>query len=934
MSSAPSGSTAGRASPSLFDGLPEHDDVTSIRYSALTSYSTTSQMGPSYEGAQSQMRLLPLRKMLARVMDEAEVGCVNISNQLDELVDKEEWELLKEMYSLDGALAVAGMDAKDSLLEGVSTSMDPAADLQSELDALSRPTSSASKAKRLSLLSSSSLLDAETAVSPQTMRSGYKRLSLLANGTKSIESPATSPAAGTSASKRSSVNLEDPLRTSSSIASCGRGTPSLDAQRRTGVGRLAYVHSDTPSNGTDTNYSKRLSYSSSTTSAASFGINNWAALGAGNASVALSQLAPFGDLSFSRDRASSPSMLGRVSPIPGTGGTSLSRVPSQRSGVVMQQPEKSANSIDPLSIAGLQMRHEHVHRTRRKMLVRLLALHFDADASYWRDARGLVASATDLFALLSKDVVKELRAEMGLDAAGKNATDSSLLKPPSQAKVGDLEGHPALEDRLNTMGILLRSIQLKLRACARDLHVKNPPELHGYDADTIVSLSSHQSGLSGTSSWQPTETMFESIKEDLLSLSAEWEGGLNIFNKELKCSASPKPPPAPSSSSPRHPVAGPREFESPQEADEDAWQEQDQGLTGVITMEDSSPLADHDLMDLVKQSTDPQYLPPPGLEQVFESIAGLVDFDPASAKVGLSRDERIARVREQRAKKLAEQQSQPKPADGAGKTVVISELKDVIAQIKQKRQLPASEDQEKKLGSPLEIDDPVIQQTGRFSSLACDVRSGSRSGSTSASTTPDLMQWPMQNAASFPQPSSRLRTPSSGSDSMGKSSRRQSQAINGLVSGVGSEVYGTWDPSDTTRSTLLESVSEGTESQSVEVTPTTAVHNLPRTKPSQTGVPSGIPVSTSSTSMKSASSAVSFGPANSHSLAQVMKLSHNARAGSRHVHRIGSGPSVVRRDSLDDAQPAQQPQLQPQSQELQSLTGQQAQRPVPVGSAF
>ena len=782
------------------------------------------------------MRLLSLRKTLARVLDQAEICCINQAEKLDELIDREEWELLREMYVLDSTPAGAAQQSDAAAADIPSAILEEPLDIEGDS---ARPASRMSvgenRNKRLSLLSGVSVLDTSFESTPTSPgRGGYKRLSLLGNGMKSLDgmvSPNFDNEAssgrfhtinGPRSGRRDSFQFDDMPKSASSFASAGSGQSGH--VRRTS--RIGYVHSsDAPSGPNDSATSKRLSYaSSSAASGNSMALNAWGPLGAQRGpspNLTIGQLTPSAEMQISR--GASPSPLGRSSPAFGStpmiGGVSVSRGASQRSSVMLPiASEGAAPAVDPLSIAGLQNRHEQIHSCRRKMLVRMLALRFDADASYWRTVGDIMKKTQSSFAGFSSEVSEGVKQEMDLGTAKEGTT----LKPPSHAKAGGLEGHLGLEDRLQAMALVLRSLQLKMQACAQDLKVKDPPPMHGFEAAEGERPSNARSlataGAQAQWVWGNTESMFESIREDLLSLSAEWEAGLNIFVKERKRSASPKPPIIPSSSSSPPTASGSREFQSPQEADEDALRSRP--TSGRPTsaelrsrasvaqfLSDNAELDDSEIADLVRQSTDPKHLPPPGLEQIFESIAGLAgSVDKTGDYAGLSREERIAKVKEQRANKLTQQADSNRNSTASlTDSGMMSELKDVIAQIKQKRGISAAEEQTK-LGSPFDLGDSAPSQTGRFAQL-----SSSASYPAMSNNRPD-----------FESTRARLRAPSSASDSQGKTDRRQSTALNGVVSGMGSNHYGVWDPSATPHAGDLSRVSETGE----ETTPTAPYSSL------------------------------------------------------------------------------------------------------------
>uniref|UniRef100_V5EVD8 Uncharacterized protein n=1 Tax=Kalmanozyma brasiliensis (strain GHG001) TaxID=1365824 RepID=V5EVD8_KALBG len=185
----------------------------------------------------------------------------------------------------------------------------------------------------------------------------------------------------------------------------------------------------------------------------------------------------------------------------------------------------------------------------------------------------------------------------------------------------------------------LRSLQSKIRVCAEDIRIKPIPGLHGVEPSQAVATFEKESDDAAIAS-QLGATL-ESMRDDFVGLSAEWEATIKLVYKEKRRSPSPQPSidlEADASAS-----SAARDLVSPLEADEDDihplrtngssdsglpasdGQAQDATLGNASDNED-----DEDLAALLLSSTSPNSLPPPGLEQVFESIAGMAGLGDES----------------------------------------------------------------------------------------------------------------------------------------------------------------------------------------------------------------------------------------------------------------------------------------------------------------
>lgn len=366
----------------------------------------------------------------------------------------------------------------------------------------------------------------------------------------------------------------------------------------------------------------------------------------------------------------------------------------------------------------------------------------------------------------------------------------SLLAAPDQSELTGTKGafgHLGLEDRIGVMAVSLRALQAKLSACSEDLNLKSPPHLHGEAASSPIQ-NSHLSPFKSevrsnaelSAKQEQVERVWDSFQEDLLALSAEWEAGSKILRKE-KVRA-----PSPAYSELLRPNSAARDLDSPQEVEEDAltstngskpWRRSDSttdssdgppdppsgtSLYALRRLEGADGTSEtlvpngkfstrdtdmddemSDLAQMLLNSTSPDHLPPPGLEQVFESIAGMADSSYGGGSDGsnlglgkMTREERIKKAKEQRAKALIQQDAKreranKEEAEGMEPAGMVRELKDVIKARRESRMLgqsvaspipspsiePANASPSQ-LGSPLELGN-----TGAFASNSSSLAS-------------------------------------------------------------------------------------------------------------------------------------------------------------------------------------------------------------------
>lgn len=316
-------------------------------------------------------------------------------------------------------------------------------------------------------------------------------------------------------------------------------------------------------------------------------------------------------------------------------------VPSD-SGDAFQEMVARTHEEGRITIATIRTHFEVMHASRRSMLCHLLSLRFCMQTpmpggatmeEYWGEVINVLQSVVHQIHACGSKIAESVTHSMKPDSHDPvvNAQDA-------------LHEHPGLADRIEEMARMLRAIQCKLHVFGEDLALGRPKLLHGM---------THESSCTGTMQQQP-RVLFDSIRNELLALSSEWEQSLRII--DAACNPPPReaPPkqPIPHDTTPDTQV--PRAA-SPHPGDDDLGpelfatekEEQDTNHTPELFDDDSSTC-----------------LTPPGLEEVFETVSS-----QRPARSQLSRTERIKKMHEQRAS----------PPTENVPLAMISELRGIIA---------------------------------------------------------------------------------------------------------------------------------------------------------------------------------------------------------------------------------------------------------------
>lgn len=740
---------SGRASPAM--SLTEGDvDMTQ---KLLAEQSTVAMA--SARSAPPQ-RLVELRKSVIAALEDAGAACTTSTASLQTLADPEELALLHELYALDGTAQDDANEAEVSLAwsngDGdISALSEGSPDLEQDRKAwvATTPRNFGSSVRSADVSGPADGLWRPD-YSPQPTGSMHrKRLSLVSNGGSVLDQlQQHPPRAASSLSRRSSLVSE---------------SGNMSAYRSP---RFNYVSDKTTatSGPNESAAAKRLSYvSNSSVTTGSFDTRSPAMR---NASIVSSTFSPPYSSAQTYSAATSPqSRATKHSSIVGPNSI-FSQMDTSMSGVARVEP------ADPLSLLSIKAKFEWMHRARRRWLCHLLALRLTtsdnlllSDGSslpaddYWTAARTEIASIKSMFVDQDKVTSDMVAKEMGADFTSSLKTELSnigsvkdvgsrsesrnglLSVPTGDSGPRSVAGHPGLEDKLHAMMLSLRSLQSKIRVCAEDIRIKVPPGLHGVNddnTDTDPSLVAPNAADDAATIMQLEKTL-ESMRDDLLGLSSEWEAAVKLVHKEKRRSLSPVPSTTDVDSDLAARSSATRDLESPLEADEDKQggaNNDDEDLLALsgrhAEITENGAISDNeddsDLAELLLRSTSPNSLPPPGLEQVFESIAGIAGLSGLGVDgKKLSRAERIEQTRHQR-QLDQEKAATDKASHRHTPSGMMSELSDVISSRKATRERrhhsalppssdaafayqPASEPQQPALalGSPLDLG-PAAQE--------------------------------------------------------------------------------------------------------------------------------------------------------------------------------------------------------------------------------
>lgn len=423
-----------------------------------------------------------------------------------------------------------------------------------------------------------------------------------------------------------------------------------------------------------------------------------------------------------------------------------SALPSPSAGPAAAAAAAGGGQYDPFSLLGLRQSFERFHLVRRRALCLLLALHFEGEAdevgkpedgktSNKRDYWDMVARAMQRLSLqlesikvrMTKAVDEEMNHFVGKDAAASTATSpgaatgsAAHLLPGSQG----LLPFTGLDDRAEALVSSLRSIQVKIRACNEELLMDWPPPAVSLHGSSTTSTAGGSGGEGQQDVWgqsvvsqrkENAERLWDSIREDLLAVTQEWEGGMKLFRAEKARAAAAATTATPAVEAAR--------LESPLEVDEGRYGDlEDDEIDVEPTTTTSSSHADshsrsasiNSAEDLassllrLRAASPPPSSPrldgggssssipgspsiPSGLEQIFESIAGIA--------VSLQEEEKEKRRKRQASHSSGNGGSGAGSGGGGGQGVKLSR-EERIARVKSQR---AELERRRTLGLPLEL---------------------------------------------------------------------------------------------------------------------------------------------------------------------------------------------------------------------------------------
>jgi hypothetical protein len=337
---------------------------------------------------------------------------------------------------------------------------------------------------------------------------------------------------------------------------------------------------------------------------------------------------------------------------------------------------------DPLTLLNLKARHRAIHAVRRQTACRLLALQFQGlqqagqdplyVARYWADVHGVLTN-------MRTSLIEGTSAlRKALDEIGERANQPWHNQPHSQFAPQKTDAR-VLQDELDDLSKLVQITSKRIS------DVRKMTAAAGGD-HTLLS-----------GQWQL-------LRSDLGRMIGDWERGRilvqrmtgikdNFGNARLAGMSSP------ASTYNDHPML-----------DRETNTSTEMSLPSIPSMDeidpDMAPVQKNydDASNHLLNSTSPAFLPPPGIESVFEDFVARLppprSLDPDGRK--LTREERIQAVKAAREETRAKQAERDDSGSNGGIDMtsrdtkartgeVVTELKDVIDRIRKHRQTEAAE---------------------------------------------------------------------------------------------------------------------------------------------------------------------------------------------------------------------------------------------------
>ena len=335
---------------------------------------------------------------------------------------------------------------------------------------------------------------------------------------------------------------------------------------------------------------------------------------------------------------------------------------------------------DPLALPSLKAKHRAIHAVRRQTACRLLALQFHAlqqagqdpvhVARYWADVHGVL---TDIRASLIEGTSEVTKVVLSIGARAcqpwLNQTPMHFAPQKTDARI--------LKDELNDLSKL---VEVTSRRVADIRHM-------------VAAAGGDHTLLLG---------QWRLLRSDLGRMIGDWERGRVLVHRMTGTDETFSNTRAATTSSP---ASAYNEYPM---LDRETNTSTEMSLPSIPSMDEIDPdvmpaqRSHDDASVYLLNSTSPAFLPPPGIESVFEDF--VTRLPPSGAKDPdgrkLTREERIQAVKLAREETRAKQAEKSMIGPGGGMDMtsgdtkartgeVVTELKDVIDRIRKHRQAEA-----------------------------------------------------------------------------------------------------------------------------------------------------------------------------------------------------------------------------------------------------
>ena len=369
----------------------------------------------------------------------------------------------------------------------------------------------------------------------------------------------------------------------------------------------------------------------------------------------------------------------------------------------------TSRSVHPLSLSNLHLALQGALGSKRFACAHLLALRFpdsdsttqggnvssdtDGEESYWEDIRSIISlltttleDASARLGVVLADVARQQDSELTGDRASCAIASSREHMGSSNSTILPLSTYAPIPSQLARFAAHVDTITSAL------------DEARGHLRQCVASLKEDSEASKDLQDPKPpplTLQSYERLRRELGLAFRECERGRGTLLEIVQPSTPVRPP-----------EYGNKEL-SPQQEEQLSSGESDRTLynseevyeqfkhTRVIEDQDRDPLLFHDddATSHLIETTSSQYLPPPGIEQIFESTSIAQPF--VRERSTLPRKERIRLAKARRESELGSCSSEPDRHDDGGLHStrenwgpggeVVEELKDVIWQVSERR---------------------------------------------------------------------------------------------------------------------------------------------------------------------------------------------------------------------------------------------------------